>query len=86
MCCYYQDIKVKRTELKVRAVEYKGRTCSDCGQSFPPAVFDFHHTDGSKDDNVGTMTHNCRPWKVIKEELDKCVMLCANCHRLRHFA
>ena len=69
-----------------KAVEYKGNKCCKCGGSFHQAVYDFHHIDGStKDACIGHMTHNCRPWTVIQEELDKCEMLCANCHRVEHF-
>ncbi len=85
MVCYGKRVVQKRKNLKERAVEYAGSKCYDCGESFPDCVYDFHHVDGSKDGCVGTMTHNCRPWSVIKEEVDKCVMLCSNCHRIRHF-
>jgi hypothetical protein len=86
MSCYSQKIVNKRKRLKKEAVEYAGGKCNDCGGVFPDAVYDFHHVDGTKDGCVGTMTHSCRPWKVIKEEIEKCVLLCANCHRLRHFS
>ena len=89
MPCYSKRIKQRREELKKKAVEYAGDKCSDCGQTFPQCVYDFHHTEedrnNKKDKTIGHMTHDCRPWKVIKEEVDKCVLLCANCHRLRHF-
>jgi len=85
MQCYSKNIVEKRKRLKKEAVEYAGSRCADCGQSFPDCVYDFHHINDDKEGCVGTMTHNCRPWKVIQEELDKCVMLCANCHRMRHF-
>ena len=86
MKCYSQVIMEKRRSLKEKAVEYKGNKCCKCGGSFHQAVYDFHHIDGStKDACIGHMTHNCRPWTVIQEELDKCEMLCANCHRVEHF-
>ena len=85
MKCYYQVIKRKRKSLKCQAVKHAGDKCNDCGESFPDCVYDFHHTQDDKEGCVGNMTHNCRPWDVIKEEVDKCVMLCANCHRIRHF-
>ena len=87
--CYGQNIYKKRARLKTQSVEYKGGCCADCGGVFHQCQYDFHHIDedrnNNKDKTIGHMTHGCRPWKVIQEELDKCVMLCANCHRLRHF-
>lgn len=66
-------------------VEHFGEECHDCKQSFLPCVYDFHHLDPTKKDvnpsQAMTMSLE-RMWK----ELDKCIMLCANCHRLRHFA
>ena len=89
MPCYAQSIVLKRKKLKRKCVEWGGNKCNDCGEVFPDCVFDFHHLEedrnNQKDKTIGHMTHACRPWQVIQEELDKCVMLCANCHRIRHF-
>ena len=73
----------KRRDTKLKAVEYKGGACGRCGGVFPPAVYDFHHTNPKeKDADPGTlMSYN---WDTLKEELDKCILLCANCHRLTH--
>lgn len=72
-----------RRETKVRAIEYKGGKCARCGGVFPPAVYDFHHLDkAQKDDNPGALMG--RKWEKVKEELDKCILLCSNCHRLTH--
>jgi hypothetical protein len=67
---------------KLRAVEYKGNMCADCGGTFHHAVFDFHHIDSREPDLPDTWL--ARGWERIVTELDKCVMLCANCHRIRH--
>ena len=87
--CYVQKQVKKRYELKTKAVEYKGNICEDCGGKFHQCQYDFHHKNEDRnnrdDKTIGRMTHNCRPWQVIQEELDLCIMLCANCHRLRHF-
>lgn len=72
-----------RRDAKLKAVEYKGGACGRCGGVFPPAVYDFHHIDPTqKDADPGTLMG--RKWEKVKEELDKCVLLCANCHRLTH--
>ena len=57
--------------------------CHDCGLSYPMCVFDFHHLDPKqKNFEPGLMFG----WSLerIQKELKKCIMLCANCHRLRH--
>jgi len=63
------------------------KKCSMCGQSFPdcPKVLDFHHTGKDpKNRGVGRMTTRSMPEKLILAEIEKCVPLCANCHRRVH--
>ncbi len=78
----YQDDR--RKNIKKLAVEYKGGTCIDCGiKSSHYSIYDFHHLDHSeKDFTIGKKAN--RPFSSIKAELDKCILLCANCHRIRH--
>ena len=68
---------------KQEAVAYKGGVCADCGHPYPYAVFDFHHTDPSTKDVSWTKLRLRSPER-IRKELDKTVLLCANCHRMRH--
>lgn len=73
---------------KVKLVELKGGKCEDCKLKFNgknACIFHFHHTDfgKTKDFNIGQEMVN-KAWKVLLTEIDKCVMLCANCHALRH--
>ena len=71
-------------ERKRKAVEYMGDKCQDCNQQFQDCVYDFHHLDGNtKTDNPSAVLK--RPWDQAKKELDLCVLLCSNCHRVRHF-
>lgn len=71
-------------KAKARAVDYMGNRCHDCGLSYPDCVYDFHHLSGdTKVDNPSAILK--RNWESAKEELDKCIMVCANCHRKRHF-
>lgn len=80
-----QDAANKRNrERKEEMVNLFGRECHDCKGTFPNCVFQFHHLDPSvKDINPsGAMT---RSREKMLDELPKCVMLCANCHIVRHF-
>ena len=68
---------------KIRAIEYMGGECFDCKQKYPPYVYQFHHLDMSvKESNPSKLQKST--WEKQKIELDKCVMLCANCHMIRH--
>lgn len=83
--CRNQYQTVRRQLIKINALEYKGGKCLDCGilvTSDNPAIFDFHHLDPSqKEISIGKRLLS---FNSIKSELDKCVLLCSNCHRLRH--
>ncbi len=81
-----QRLKERVQSFKRRAVEYLGGKCVDCGlQTDMVAVYDFHHVNPSeKDSTIASLMSRVKSWKRIQGELDKCVLLCANCHRIRH--
>ena len=81
--CTNNATKSRQRELKKEAVAYLGGKCLDCGCSGHPAIFDFHHLDSSlKEFTIGHS--KLLSLEKIKYELDKCILLCANCHRIRH--
>jgi hypothetical protein len=55
--------------------------CVDCGES-DPIVLEFDHLR-DKVANISKLASTKRPWKVILEEIAKCEVVCANCHRRR---
>ena len=60
----------------------KDGPCADCGNKFPPHVMDFDHRDyTTKYRNVGNMKHY--PVERLRAEINKCDLVCANCHRIR---
>ena len=64
--------------------ELKSKPCTDCGRSFPPECMDFDHRDStSKVDKVSRLAQNCGSKSKILEEIAKCDLVCANCHRIR---
>lgn len=69
---------------KLKAVEYKGGKCIKCGYSKCVAALEFHHRD-PKEKEVQWNQLRKRSWDTIVEELDKCDLLCSNCHREEHF-
>lgn len=90
---HYQEHKqeyIKRAKLQIKKAtewlrEYKtGKTCSDCGVIYPPEVFDFDHKDpGNKRNTLSRLT-SMGSINSLKKEIEKCDLVCANCHRIRH--
>lgn len=74
----------RRRKIKQQAVDYKGGKCQQCGYDKCVGALDFHHRDPSEKDFSIAALGNCRAWEVVKKELDKCDLLCANCHREVH--
>ena len=76
-------------KLKARNAKYvnslkSAGVCIDCKKSFPFAAMDFHHL-ANKKDSISHLVISCASLKRIQEEIDKCILICANCHRIRHF-
>lgn len=73
----------KHKKLKIRAVEYKGGKCQICGYDKCMQALIFHHIDPSqKDFTIAQDTS--RNWEKIRLEIDKCALLCQNCHSEVH--
>ena len=74
----------KRLENKLKAIDILGGKCSECGESFDHWVYDFHHTDPTeKVCDPGSLLH--LSWDSVYEEVRKCILVCANCHRTIHY-
>lgn len=54
--------------------------CVDCGES-DPIVLEFDHINDNKAYNIADMIRDALSIKTIQEEIDKCEVRCANCHR-----
>tara|TARA_R110000772_G_scaffold267219_2_gene390731 strand:- start:40 stop:420 length:381 start_codon:yes stop_codon:yes gene_type:complete len=77
-------VKVQHQKEKDEWNSYKASlSCAICGFSHP-AVIDFHHVDpATKTASVHVLVGN-RRYAAAREEIKKCVALCANCHRIHH--
>lgn len=60
---------------------FKSAPCMDCGKTYPPCVMDFDHVRGNKIGNIATMIR--QSIDVVIEEIEKCDIVCSNCHRIR---
>ena len=83
--CRVKAVEKRRRKVRRELVEYKGGKCLDCGyQHEYPGVYDFHHRDESTKSFGLSQRGLTRSIKSMFKEADKCDLLCANCHRLRH--
>lgn len=84
-CKKCQDTKTHslQKELKRKAVEYKGGKCICCGYDKYIGALEFHHLDPEqKDFQISRgFTYN---FEKMKPELDKCSLVCSNCHKEIH--
>jgi hypothetical protein len=76
--------RIRQIKMKQAAVTYKGGSCTNCGYKRSIAALIFHHIDPSTKEFSIAMKYNFS-WERIKSELDKCELLCANCHAEVHF-
>lgn len=88
MCkkCFNTYCSNRWVKKKIDSIIYKGGSCMDCHISYPEypyVIFDFHHIE-QKTKDVDWSKLRLRSWPNILLELDKCDLLCSNCHRIRH--
>ena len=79
-----QAVKKRRLKIREMAKEYKGGKCMLCGYNKYLGALDFHHLDPSRKGFAISTRGLTRSWEKIREELDKCILVCANCHRELH--
>lgn len=84
---YYRERnKAKRQALRdyIRASK-EGKPCADCGRKYPHYVMDFDHRNPSTKKAIVSYLPMLQSWRKLKEEIAKCDLVCANCHRERTF-
>jgi len=74
----------RRRKLKQMAIAYKGGKCERCGYATCDAALAFHHLEPARKDFSISADGNTRSWETIRREIDKCALLCANCHAEIH--
>ena len=75
------DSRARYEENKAFVYSHKS-PCIVCDED-DPVVIDFHHID-PKEKEFNISRKLCLGQKTLKKEIDKCVCLCANCHRRVH--
>ena|SRR3989304_3347259 len=82
--CFKKDVIQRKQLRKKQAVEYKGGKCEKCEYNKCIWALEFHHKHKSdKEFNLSTLMRYS--FEKIKKELDKCNLICANCHRETEF-
>lgn len=74
----------RRRKIKEMAINYKGGKCQICSYDKFDGALEFHHLDPTQKDFHISKNGHSRSWKRVKAELDKCILVCATCHREIH--
>ena len=76
----YRQKKTEIQDLKI------GIKCAKCGYNKCGAALEFHHINPEEEDEkVARMITNNYRLDIVKKEIEKCIVLCANCHHEFHF-
>ena len=88
---HVEDIKIRKrirgALIKKELIKYKGGACSICGYNKTSVALTFHHLhnqDQKKEYDIATKIGNRYSLDFLKKEVDKCVLVCENCHREIH--
>ena len=82
--CRSEAVQKRREKTKKLLVEYKGGKCEICEYNKCTSALEFHHLDpNEKDFGIGAKGYT-RSIETNKQEVDKCILVCANCHREIH--
>lgn len=88
---YYRNkekVRQKKALARMKRLSYIRRLkevpCIDCGMKYPYYVMDFDHIEGTiKLGNIATIASTGYGQKTLKSEIEKCDVVCVNCHRIR---
>lgn len=74
---------VRRRKSQHLVAELKKRPCTDCHATLPPEAMDFDHVRGVKRGDVSALVNQGSSIVRVRSEIEKCDLVCANCHRVR---
>ncbi len=82
--CRSNAVQKRRDKLKKILIEYKGGKCEICNYDKCISALEFHHINSKeKEFGIGEKGYT-RSLDKNKQEVDKCILVCANCHREIH--
>ena len=74
----------RRKKVRQMALDHLGAQCQICGYNRCMNALDFHHKDSSTKEFGLSQDGLTRSWERVKREVEKCVLICSNCHREIH--
>lgn len=82
--CAVDAVQKRRDAVKKMAVEYKGGKCEICGYDKYVGALEFHHLNPDEKEFGIALKGYTRSFEKVKKEIDKCIMVCSNCHKEIH--
>jgi len=79
----WHSVDKRKNDARLFVWERKKDSVCRCGEDHPSCL-DFHHEKGDKEKNVSKLAKDGYALKTIQAEIDKCVVVCSNCHREIH--
>jgi len=81
-----ESSKINKAIRKQKFREYKATLCcSVCGENHPAALDFHHHTPHPDNKKISELASDGRYVMAIREIKEKCIVLCASCHRKHHY-
>lgn len=81
---YKDSSRAARIRRFAKLMELKDKPCMDCGIKYPPYVMEYDHISNDKLDSIANLLQKAS-WQRILDEIAKCELVCANCHRIRTY-
>ena len=81
--CFNNICKKRWIDRKIKAIEYMGGKCQKCGYNKSVSALEFHHLDPTQKEADWRKIRQWS-WDKVERELNKCILVCANCHREIH--
>lgn len=82
--CHVNLTLIRRKKFKQFCIDYKGGSCVKCGYCKLITALEFHHLNPSEKE-IEPSKMMGKSQNFIKNELDKCILMCSNCHREEHY-
>lgn len=82
--CFIEHSSTKKRRTKEKLVEYKGGKCEICGYDKCIDALEFHHLNPKEKEFNISQSNYSKPFALLKKEVDKCILVCSNCHREIH--